>query len=149
MWWHISALVQLSRRHYGGPWRCLKHVLQLVCTRQVAPANVSRRCQMQILKCIVTCTWYCFQTFTHSGSHTSILSYTRSCTNGNLHEWFLSLKYAIRIHTNQERMDTSNVFASNQAWQNNDRLYSHMYASTLVWNMHNCTKLTLTPMHDG
>jgi hypothetical protein len=52
---------------------------------------------------------YCFQTLTHNDSHTSILSYTRRCTNGNLHAW-----YAIRIHTNLERMDASYVVASKQ-----------------------------------
>jgi hypothetical protein len=66
---------------------------------------------MLMLKCIVTCTWYCFQTFTHNGSHVNILSYTRTCTNGNLHELFLSLKYAIRIHTKLDRMDASNGVA--------------------------------------
>jgi hypothetical protein len=45
MWWPISTPVLLSWRHYGGLGRCLKRVLTLVCTRQVAPANLSRRCQ--------------------------------------------------------------------------------------------------------
>jgi hypothetical protein len=62
---------------------------------------------MLMFKCIVAFTWYSFQTFTQNGSHTSILSYIRSSTNGNLHEWFLSLKYAIRIHTNLESMDAT------------------------------------------
>jgi hypothetical protein len=69
---------------------------------------------MLILKWIVTWTWYCFQKFTDNGSHTSILSYTRSYTNDNLHEWFLSLKYAIRMHRKLERMDANNVVAIKQ-----------------------------------
>jgi hypothetical protein len=137
-----GATAEVPDDLYNLSWRlCARDTLLLL----MCPAGA----KMLMLKWIVTCTWYCFQTFTHNGSHTSILSCTRSCTNDNLHEWFLSLKYAIRIHRKLERMDAGNVVAIKQDWQNNDSLYSHMYASTLVWNLHKCPKLTLTPLHDG
>jgi hypothetical protein len=60
----------------------------------MCPAGV----QMLMLKCIVICTGYCFQTFSHDCSHRLIISCKTSCTNGYLHAWIWS-KLSAYTHT--------------------------------------------------